>query len=260
MTVDGRTSQPVQTIRLGALVRALVLMPLLAVWTAAAAQAAGLQVSPLALEFTDASQAEAVWLTNSGTAPIRVQVRVMRWTQADGVETLEPSPDLRPSPAIVEIAPGRQQLVRIVRPRVDATRDEAAYRLFIDELPNPESAPSQGLQFLLRYSIPVFIPPTELAPGEAEPRLTARLTGEGADRRLEVTNHGRKRARLSQIAAFDAAGERHVVVAGLLGYVLAGQRMEWPITLPEGASEGSVEARLNNEQSPQVLLLDRPGR
>ncbi len=242
-------------------VRALVLMPLLAVGTAAAAHAAGLQVSPLALEFTGASQAEAVWLTNSGDAPIRVQVRVMRWTQADGVETLDLTQDLRPSPAIVEIAPGRQQLVRIVRPAaVEATRDEVAYRLFVDELPGAQSAPSQGLQFLLRYSIPVFLLPAELAPGEAQPRLTARLTGQGTDMRLEVTNHGRKRARLSQLATFDAIGERHVVVAGLLGYVLAGQRMEWPITLPEGASEGSVEARLNNERAPQVLPLDRSDR
>jgi fimbrial chaperone protein len=225
-----------------------------------AARASGLQVAPISLEFAPGSQAEAVWLTNTGDAPIRAQVRVLRWTQADGEEVLTPSPDLRPSPAIVEIAPGKQQLVRIVRPVVEKASQEVAYRLLIDELPGAQTESAAGLQFLLRYSVPVFLLPANVKPEDARPIVSARVIGEGADAKLEVVNRGTKRARLSQLATVDVAGEKQMLVPGLLGYVLAGQQMQWPIALPPGASEGTFEARLNNDQTPQVLATDRPGR
>jgi fimbrial chaperone protein len=259
MTTMFSFAQPAARGRLSVSMRTLAALTLLLL-VPTAARAAGLQVAPISLEFAAGSQAEALWLTNTGDAPIRAQVRVLRWTQVNGEESLTPSQDLRPSPAIVEIAPGQQQLVRIVRPVVEKAPQEIAYRLLIDELPGASSQPATGLQFLLRYSVPVFLSAANVRPDEARPVVSARVIGEGADAKLEVINRGTKRARLSELATVDGAGDRHMLVPGLLGYVLAGQQMQWPIALPPGASEGTFEARLNNDQTPQVLAPDRAGR
>ena len=97
--------------------RALALFALLATWAATtAAAAADLQVNPIMVEFLPEEQVQAVWLTNSGTAPLKAQVRVAAWHQSGGEDRLEATRELVASPAILEIAAGEQQLVRLVRP------------------------------------------------------------------------------------------------------------------------------------------------
>lgn len=231
---------------------------------AQAAFAASLQVAPISIEFGEGEQAEALWLSNTGDAPIRAQVRVMKWSQAEGNEQLDPSRELVPSPPIVEIAPGQQQLVRIVRPEAKATGQELAYRVLVDELPDAQQAADAGLQFLLQYSIPVFVLPpgavAQDAPGPRPPTdlsaLSASVGDSGRDARLTVVNHGARRVRLSQLALADAAGAQTMLVPGLLGYVLAGQRMQWPVSLPPGGLRGaSLRVRFNDDQEPQTLPL-----
>lgn len=226
--------------------------------------AGSLQVAPISLEFSEGQQAQALWLSNAGDAPIRAQVRVMQWSQSEGSERLEPSRELVPSPPIVEIAPGRQQLVRIVRPEATAAGRELAYRVLVDELPDAQQAADAGLQFLLQYSIPLFVLPAgaaaQDAPGPRPPTdastLSASLAGSGQDTHLTVVNRGARRVRLSQLAQVDAAGTHTMLVPGLLGYVLAGQRMQWPVSLPPGGFHGArLEVRLNDDQEPQILPL-----
>lgn len=232
-----------------------------------AACAASLQVAPILVELAHGEQAEALWLSNAGERPIRAQVRVMGWTQVTDADRLEPSRDLVPSPPIVEIAPGQQQLVRIVRPQSGAVRGELAYRLLVDELPDPQQAPGAGLQFLLQYSVPVFVLPEGAtprdAPGARPPSdvslLSTSVQGEGDDSRLTVVNRGPSRVRLSQLAHVDAAGVETALVPGLLGYVLAGQSMQWPLTLPPGGlRDARLKARLNDDQDAQILPLSPP--
>lgn len=235
--------------------------------SAQACLAGSLQVAPISLEFSEGEQAEALWLSNAGTTPIRAQVRVMRWQQEGGAEQLDPSRDLVPSPPIVEIAPGQQQLVRIVRPAAAPASRELAYRVVVDELPDAQQQAAAGLQFLLQYSIPVFVlPPGTVArdaPGARPPTdastLSANVAGDGADGRLTIANPGAQRVRVSQLALVDASGTETMLVPGLLGYVLAGQRMQWPVSLPAGGLRGArLRARLNDDQDPQILPLASP--
>src|SRR5688572_24135268 len=70
--------------------------------------AGSLQVTPISLEFAPEEQAQGLWLSNSGTQPIRAQVRVQQWTQADGTEALAATDALVASPPILEIAAGQR--------------------------------------------------------------------------------------------------------------------------------------------------------
>lgn len=231
------------------------------------AGAASLQVAPISVELAAGEQAEALWLSNTGDQPIRAQVRVMAWSQDASGERLEPSRELLPSPPIVEIAPGRRQLVRIVRPQAGGVPSERAFRLLVDELPDPRQPAASGLQFLLQYSVPVFLLPPgarpQDAPGPRAPTdvsaLATVVEGSGKDARLTVVNRGTRRVRLSDLARVDASGGVTTLVPGLVGYVLAGQRMQWPLPLPaDGLRGASLRVRLNDDQDPQILPLSAP--
>ena len=235
------------------------------------AGAADLQVAPILLEFPAGQQAQGVWLTNTGTHPLHAQLRVQRWTQSAGDEQLSPTRDLVPSPPIVQIAAGERQLVRIVRPQVTPTQREQAYRLLVDELPDDaRRTDERGLQFLLRYSIPVFVLPDGVvaaadrvgaAPMTDLSRVSASLhrgdnDGNGT---LEVVNDGPQRIRISQVVAVAADGSRMPLAPGLLGYVLAGERMTW--TLPVTPTPGTrLQATINNDVKEQDLPLAAAGR
>src|SRR5688500_4736362 len=98
----------------------------------ATANGASLQVSPTSVTLQAPQNADGLTLTNTGTAPLHAQVRVFRWTQQDNEEKLEPTRDLAISPPMLQLAPGAQQLVRIIRlgsPPMDA---ETSYRLIVD--------------------------------------------------------------------------------------------------------------------------------
>lgn len=229
--------------------------------------AASLQVAPISVELEAGEQAEALWLSNTGDQPIQAQVRVMAWSQDAAADRLEPSRELLPSPPIVRIAPGQRQLVRIVRPQAGAVPSERAFRLLVDELPDPGQPASSGLQFLLQYSVPVFVLPAgatrQDAPGPRAPTdastLSTVVEGTGKDARMTVVNLGTRRVRLSDLVRVDAAGAETPLIAGLVGYVLAGQRMHWPLSLPaDGLRGASLRVRLNDDQDPQILPLSSP--
>lgn len=230
-------------------------------------QAAGLQVSNVLLEFQPTDTAQGLWLSNSGSVPLRAQARVQQWVQAGGAEQLEPTRTLTASPPILEIAPGQQQFIRVVRLQQGAPAAEQAYRLLIDELPADAAAAtsgasSPGVQFLIRHSVPVFVLPqggealggrrgvTDIAP------LVAQVArGAAADTHLEVRNSGSQRVRISQLAFVDAQNQSTPLVPGLLGYVLAGQQMRWPVALTaaQWGTGGKLMARLNDDLEPQRL-------
>lgn len=238
---------------------------MLAAMTCSAASASDLQVSPISLQFAAAEQAQGLWLSNTGTQPLRAQVRVQRWFQGHEGDQLEPARDLVASPPALEIAPGQRQLVRIVRPQPATAAQERSYRLIVDELPagsgllNPQplTAPAQGLQFLLRYSIPVFIAPQGPAapiPRQSDIRLLSAQLTVGTQAQLIVANAGTRRVRISQLVHEDAQGRRVTLVPGLLGYVLAGQHMRWVLPAgTRGSPSGVLKARFNDDPQEQAF-------
>ena len=241
-----------------------------------AALGADLQVAPISVQFKAREQGQPFWLSNTGTMPLRAQIRVQQWSQTEGVDKLEPAVDLLASPPAVEVQPGQRQLVRIVRPQPQPAPIERAYRLIVDELPSTaavQPAPGgavAGLQFLLRYSVPVFIAPetpgaspaadAASAPGPASGSVLSATWRPSQAQELAISNAGNARVRISRLVYESAQGERTDLVPGLLGYVLAGQRMRF--TLPAAAAGlapgGVFKARFNDDAQEQVLRLVSP--
>ncbi|MEX5405418.1 molecular chaperone [Stenotrophomonas sp. WED208] len=232
---------------------ALLALCLLATSTAGATS---LQVAPTSLQLEARQRAGELWLTNSGTSPVKLQVRVFRWVQQGGQEQLLPTDELMASPPMQELAAGQQQLVRVMRPTREPPPAQQYYRLIVDEVPDLATR-AEGMQFVLRYSIPVFVQP---ASGKLAPQLQARLVTLGDGRNgVEVANSGNSYAQIADLALGSAKRPR-IVHPGLLGYVLPGQVMRWPIErMAIDRDNDQITAKLNGE-SEQTPLSPPPAR
>ena len=191
--------------------------------------------------------ATALWLENRGKQPVTLQVRVLGWSQADFQDVYRNQQAVIPSPPFVKVEPGRRQLVRLIRQGGQPSTPEDAYRVLIDEVPDGDAgqtqrSPGLALQFQMRYSVPLFVSAdgvwtqprsdVERDPADAtRPKLAWRLVEEQGKRYLPVRNEGSVHARLSHVR-WEGNGRSLALLDGLLGYVLPGRQMRWP--LPPG--------------------------
>ncbi len=224
------------------------------------AQAASLQVSPVVLNFQPGQPAQGLTLRNTGDAPLTGQVRVFAWSQDGKDDVLVPVQALVASPPMVVIPPQGEQLVRVVRVDRQPASHEQTFRMLIDELPPPLGAAasgevSGGVNFRLRYSIPVFVPMPG-APGE--PRLSWTLKQRDGAWYLAAGNQGATHAQLSAVKLSTSKGQDFEVSAGLLGYALAGSGREWrmPDTFPAAlaTSDLKVQATVNSTPLPAAAV------
>lgn len=221
----------------GRAIRALAAALLL---SACGPAAAGLQVMPVGLQFERATTAQGLWLANTGREALRAQVRVFRWTQADGADVLEPARGLLASPPMLHLPAGGRQLVRVIRDaRADDAHGEQAYRILVDELPPTEGADEHGVRYVLRYSIPVFVvdgPPRD--PESVAAGLEWSVVRSDDGFALQVRNAGDTRAQVATVILVRADGSEQVLVPGLLGYVLPHRTMRWPARLAAAPAAG----------------------
>jgi fimbrial chaperone protein len=227
-------------------VRGLALASLLA--AASSASASGLQIAPTSIEMASAGPAQALWLTNTGDHDLRAQVRAYQWSQAGGKDQLDPTQALVASPPMLTVPPGGRQLVRIIRTGQAAGAGEQTFRLLVDELPL-EAAKGTGVQYVLRYSVPVFIGVS------GQPSLKWSGTPGHDTLELTVSNLGSAHAQIREVGLVQPGAAEVAIVPGLLGYVLPGATMHWTIALPAGANatNASLKALVNGDATDQML-------
>lgn len=237
------------------------------------ARAESLQVAPIRVDFAPADQTQVLWLSNTGDGPLHAQVRVFAWSQANGKDDLAPTHDVIASPPMVSIAPHGRQLVRLVRlagPQPPAAAGaEQSYRLLVNEVPTADSKPvTSGLHFLLQYSVPVFLTTQAAATAATAPpaavdtsHLLVRLHRlPGGHANLTVSNSGVTHIKISDLSLLDGHGNQHMLVPGLVGYVLAGETMSWPVDLlpTQSIGDARITARFNDETHAQPLHVVDP--
>ncbi|RSB33426.1 fimbrial biogenesis chaperone [Enterobacter cloacae] len=199
------------------------------------------------------AKATELWIQNQGNSPTTMQVRIVRWKQEGGFERYSTQQDVVASPPIVTIAAGSKQLIRLIKQGTVPVEVEQAYRIIVDEIPQPDNKaePAIGLKLQMRYSIPLFvygqgIPTRKEGAHHAlvdTRTLSWRVTHEGGQPHLEVNNRGDVHVRLSQVSLVQD-GQKRPVAEGLLGYVLAGSTRSWAI--PAGIRQpAQMRAQIN---------------
>ncbi|TDW20214.1 fimbrial chaperone protein [Rhizobium azibense] len=213
--------------------------------TMSSANAASLRVAPTNLDLVAPDSAAVLNLTNDGDHPINVQVRVFKWSQTDGAEQLEPTTDVVASPPATKMGPNAEYVVRVVRTSKAPVRKEETYRVIVDELPDPSRAKAGTVTLIMRHSVPVFF----RNPDAKAPDVSWNLTRRGGSLFLTGKNNGDSRFRLSNVTLKQGAtkvGGR----SGLVGYVLGGATMQWPVGSGKSLSSGSVTLQGQSDLGP----------
>ena len=209
--------------------------------------AASLQISPVVIDMAAKQSAASITLTNPGAEPLYGQVRVYKWDQNAHGEQLTPAADIIASPPLIQVAPGSDQVIRIVRPQAGVAPDESSYRLLIDEIAPPASADTNGVVLRLRYSVPVFVSAAQAG----QPDLTWSIpAGSQGVPNLQVSNRGTGRAQIAGVQLLQG-GRVYEVERGLLGYALAQRTRQWPLTEVPPLAAGEplrVKAQVNGKQ------------
>lgn len=234
--------RPASTAMTAAL-RASAWVSLLAVATTATAST--FNIAPIRANLGGARHTEVLTLANAEDEPVVVQVKVVRWSQTGGEETLEDTRDLLATPPVLQIGPKSEQIVRVALRQPPDPSKELSYRLVFQEVPQVPSKDFVGLRVALRLSVPVFI-----APAGAKPR--ADLAWESRwleDGKLELAATNRGNAHL-QVTDFEVQLPDGEPVRGLSSkYVLPGSRMTWVLSPPADAKrQGSITVHGNSDQ------------
>ena len=181
------------------------------------AGAAALQVAPVRIDIPAPGSASKITLRNAGKDQINAQVRVFKWTQVKGKDTLAETRDVVASPPILKLDGEKSNVVRIVRTAKGPVQGEEAYRLIVDELPGAAGKPGLSIKFVLRYSIPVFFRGAKQKGAD----LDWSVSTKGGQTTLVVANNGDSHLRISGLAMAPSGGKAVSFDEGLVGYVLA---------------------------------------
>ena len=232
--------------------RTLVLGCLALLAVAGDAHARGqLQTRQTGIDMPAGVRAGRLVLANTGDKPVPAQIRVYKWTQDGGEDLLDPSNELIASPAIVEIPPGAEQLIRVVRASAQPLTTEQAYRVVVDELPgDPDSEATNAVTVRMRFVLPAFVraanaPAANLACVLAAPTLTC-------------TNTGGRAAQMGATTLLGSGDRKAELSPGLFGYVLAGASRRWTLqadALKAVGAPTSLQVQLNGQ--PATIALGR---
>ncbi|MDZ3831314.1 MAG: molecular chaperone [Sphingopyxis sp.] len=235
----------------------LLSVMLIALPRAAFAQQSGsLLIWPVNPVIEGDAKAAALWLENPGKAPATLQVRIFAWAQQDGRNTYAPQNDVIGSPPIFTIEPGQRQLVRLTRLTPPPGVPQQAFRVIVDEVPTGDgnALPGAAVSFRMRYSLPLFALAARRkgqdSLADPAPQLSWRLGSDPDGRFVEVHNKGDGHARLTNVSLSQGT-KMQSFATGLLGYVLPGAWMRWPLP-PDVDAGGELVASVNGGEPARI--------
>jgi fimbrial chaperone protein len=194
------------------------------------AAAADFTVSPIRVDLPRGARSAAVSVANEDARPLRMQLRLMEWTQDEhGKDVHRDSDDLIYYPRLMTLDPGEKRLVRIGI-KAPASAAEKTYRLYLDELPRNEAAAVSGVHFTIRFALPVFVAP-------AQPSLRGAIdsiTLKDGKVSVVVGNPGNQTFRIASVGV--RAGDFTAESAGW--YLLPGATRVHSFDLPPGVCQG----------------------
>lgn len=232
------------------------LLALLAATCQSSAFAGAFGVSPIRLDLDAATRTGLITVASSEDSKLFFQVALFEWTQdAGGEDKYAPSTDLLFFPQIFALDPRDKRLIRVGLKAAPAER-ERAYRLFIEEMPDPNAAPGTGAQIAvrLRFGVPVFV--SGAGKGEALPEVVSADASQGA-LRVAIRNNGTRQIRFEEIVM--RSGERTLAkAAGWYVFPGATRSFTLPVAPADCPVPASVEIRASADGKEVRKVLEVP--
>jgi fimbrial chaperone protein len=194
------------------------------------ASAAAFGVSPIRVDLDRGSRTGLVNVSNDEDRKLSFQLKLFEWKQNEkGEDVYAESDDLVFFPRILTVDPKSRRAIRIGT-RGNPSAPEKAYRLFIEEMPEPGQASAGASQVAvrLRFGVPVFV---TAADGEPQIEIVDARTRKG-EVVVTVRNSGARTSRLEQLIA--SSGDKTVGKANGW-YVFPGVTRTFQIPVPHAA-------------------------
>jgi fimbrial chaperone protein len=200
--------------------------------------AAGFSISPIKVNLTpENNKIMSLKVHNSSNELVAIQAELMSWNQKEGKDLYESKTrEILVTPPIFTVPPGETQIIRVGLRRSVDLKQELSYRLFLQELPSPIPNKFQGLQMVMRMSLPVFVAP---ATGSASSDLSwhIRQVNKG-NLILESYNRGNGHAQIAELRLKLSDGQELVQKGNT--YILPNSKHEWSIDFKGGSLSGAT--------------------
>jgi fimbrial chaperone protein len=210
-------------------------------------------VTPTRVDLDRNAKSAIIEVMNDDDAKLAFQAKLYEWHQSpDGRDEYVESQDLIYFPQLFTVNPKNKRIIRagLKGPPSDV---EKAYRLFIEETPEPEKGAPSGAQVrvVLRFGVPIFVAP-------ASPSRKVEIESAGAARGkvlLTVRNVGNQSLRFEE---FLVQRDGATLAQANGWYVLAGARrvFEIPIDPARCPLSGSLEVVASGQGTTLKRSLD----
>jgi fimbrial chaperone protein len=189
------------------------------------------RVTPIRLELGRDAKSGAVTVIHESDERLQLQMKVFEWTQdPEGKDRYEETEEILFFPRIMIFDRKGEKILRagIKNPAVGK---EKAYRLFLEEIPEPAKAEGARVAIAIRFGLPVFVKPVKVDPhGEV-----AGLSMSGGAVAAAVRNSGNVHfhIRTVRFRGVDGSGREVFSKEAAGWYLLAGATRVHSAEVPE---------------------------
>ena len=183
--------------------------------------AGSFSVTPLRVELSKSESTRIINLHNLESKPVTVQLQVMAWSHKDGDDHFLPTRDVIITPQIFHLKANSSQIIRAGLIRKPDANEELSYRLFIEEIPEPPSVDTKGVQIALKVSLPIFVLPENTSLPSLIFHTSAQQDGK---LKIKIFNSGLIHSQIHKFAVFTHENsDKNIATREKSIYVLPGQ-------------------------------------
>jgi fimbrial chaperone protein len=191
----------------------------------ASSHAGSVQITPVRINLSGAAKVAVLTVHNTGAEESIMQVTLNKWVLGEQGYAYEPSQELVVTPLTFRLTPGDQQIVRIGLRGNAPIDNEAAYRLLVEEVPQPASAGSTQTRLLVRHDLPLFIAPARAA----KPALDIAVTCAANGPHLRINNIGNVHSQVRSVVLADVNSSAMLARWDTFDYLLPGAQKTWEL-------------------------------
>lgn len=228
----------------------------------AAVLAADISVMPVGLTLSAQQDRQAITVTNQGKERVTIQVDKVVWTQTNGQDKYAPTQDLLVNPPLFSILPGGSQILRVGLIRPPNGEKEAAYRIFLREVPlgpggaaSLRNADNGQVRMMLEIRLPIYVTPTKIVRTQ-EWHAQRNVDGSIA---LDVVNTGNVHLVVGELQLFLAdavAGQPPFAITKTSSAVFPGQSRRWEMRFDQPLTSQRIVLEVTTDRGRQKVPLD----
>jgi len=193
---------------------------------AAQAQAGSIEISPVRADLSATVRVGVLTVRNTGKEEAVMQVSLLRWPVSDADYAFEPTADLLVTPTTFRLAAGAQQIVRVGLRGAVPLKEEAAYRLVIEEVPALQEQDTTRMRLVVRHDLPVFVAP--VAPRMQKLTITMECAEGGAY--LQLKNLGNLHLKVLRLTLLEPGSTALDADWKTFQYLLPGGTAQWRLS------------------------------